>query len=189
MEEKEMYFKEDFKSWLEEHQDKKEYAFGIVDPPWSYNDSHRPALITNQLTYKLWNNSDLNLIFEKLSVDYLFLWCTNGMLPEAFQANSCSFVYKTCLTWCKLTSKNHLAFGLGNHFRNCTEQLLLFVRKGAPTLRLSDRTIIFEPKGVRTLKPKVFERHLVEALNAKGLQGVYIFSGGNLDFIDSVDII
>ena len=41
----------------------------------------------------------------------------------------------------------------------------------------------------RTIKPKAFEQGLVETLTKKDLKGIYLFSGADLDFIDSLDIV
>ena len=41
----------------------------------------------------------------------------------------------------------------------------------------------------RTIKPKAFEQELVETLSKKDLKGIYLFSGSELDFIDSLDIV
>ena len=180
-----MYYKEDFKTFLDRDTD---YNFAIVDPPWNYTSKPR-VLTYNQLTYSLWDNNDLSLIFQKLNVDYIFLWVTNSFIPNAIKASEgTAFNYKTMFTWVKTTKKGGLAWGLGNTFRNCTEHLMVFQKKKAACLNLNTRNCVMARNGKRTMKPKVFERDLVERLENKGLKGVYLFSGTNLDFIDSVDI-
>ena len=75
----------------------------------------------------------------------------------------------------KLTSKDSLFYGLGNTFRNCVEYVAIFQKSGCPVLRLSERNVIFEEVGKRTIKPKNWERNLVTILSNKHLNGVYIF--------------
>ena len=182
-----MYTQIDFEKWLDTNVNK--YEFAIVDPPWNYNDK-RPSLSVKQLTYNLWDNMKLKDIFQKINTDYLFLWTTNSMLPLVFECcKDSDYEFKVVIPWIKLTNNEKLCYGLGNSLRNCVEYLVLFQKPKAQVLRLSDRNIIFEQSGERTIKPKIWEHELVEKLSNKGLRGVYIFSGGDLDFIDSVDIV
>ena len=181
-----MYYKQDFKQYLE---NQGNYNYAIIDPPWNY-DSKPNAVMYNQLTYELWDNNDLKLMFEQLKVDYIFLWVTNSFIPNAIEAaKNTEFKYKTIFTWVKLTSKDNLFWGLGNTFRNCTEHIMVFQRKKAKVLNLSMRNCVLAQANKRTMKPKAFEKDLVERLDKKELKGIYIFSGGDLDFIDSLDII
>ena len=184
-----MYYKTDFEEFL--NNNSTPYGFAIIDPPWNYDDKS-PSLTDNQLTYDLWDNIKLIDIFNKLDVSYMFIWVTSSMLPVVFDCWNSSgnnYEYKTVIPWIKTTSKDNICYGLGNSFRQCCEYLVLFQKPGSDVLRLPDRALIVEETGSRTIKPKVWERQLVDKLNKKGLNGVYIFSGGNLDFIDCVDVI
>lgn len=180
------YYKEDFKKFLKRN---LRFDYAIIDPPWNYT-SKPLAVMYNQLTYNLWDNEDLQLFFNQLNVDYIFLWVTNSFIPKAIEAAKGSdFNYKTIFTWVKTTSKNNLAWGLGNTFRNCTEHIIVFQRKKSKCLNLNIRNCVLANTGKRTLKPKSFERALVDKLTEKNMRGIYIFSGGELDFIDSVDVV
>ena len=184
-----MYHNVDFEVFLDIND--TQYGFAIIDPPWNYDDKP-PAVMEKQLTYELWDNMKLVDIFQKLDVKYMFMWVTPSMLPVLFNCHTESgsdYEYKTILPWIKTTSKDNLLYGLGNTFRQCCEYLVVFQKHGTPVLRFADRAIIIEESGSRTVKPKIFERELVKKLNDKGLNGVYIFSGGNLDFIDCVDVV
>lgn len=181
-----MYYKQDFKQYLEKQ---GKYSYAIIDPPWHLN-SQPPGLFKNQLTYTLWNNADLHLLLSKLDVDFVFLWVINSMVPEVFKAmENTDFKYKTCATWIKTTTTGKLAYGLGNTFRNCTEQLFVLVRGKQKALNLNLRNAYISRSAKRTIKPKEFEKELVNRLATKQKVGIYIFSGGPLDFIDSVDIL
>ena len=182
-----MYYNMDFETWLNQNVNKYDYA--IIDPPWNYDDKP-PSVTNNQLTYNIWENLKLRDIYVKLDVDYIFLWVTTQMLPLMFDCcKDTKYEFKSLIPWIKLTSKDSLFYGLGNTFRNCVEYVAVFQKSGCPVLRLSERNIIFEEVGKRTIKPKNWERNLVSILSNKHLNGVYIFSGGNLDFIDCVDIV
>ena len=168
-----MYFKEDYKQFLNNISSK--YSYIILDPPWNYDDKP-PAVTRNQLTYNLWENTELKEIFNTSNINHIFLWSTNNMLPLCFDAaKNTEFEFKTLVTWVKSTHKDNLFYGLGNTFRNCTEQLLVFSRKGVTPLRLPLRTAILAESGDRTGKPKAFERDLIEHLTQKGLKGIYIY--------------
>lgn len=182
-----MYYNMDFETWLNQNVNKYDYA--IIDPPWNYDDKP-PSVTNNQLTYNVWENLKLRDIYVKLDVDYIFLWVTTQMLPLMFDCcKNTKYEFKSLIPWIKLTSKDSLFYGLGNTFRNCVEYVAVFQKSGCSVLRLSERNIIFEEVGKRTIKPKNWERNLVSILSNKHLNGVYIFSGGNLDFIDCVDIV
>lgn len=181
-----MYFRQDFKTFISEM---PHYDFAIIDPPWNYY-SKPYAVMRNQLTYNLWDNKDLEYIFNNIDCDYLFIWVTNSMIPELFEYSKNSmFVYKTLFTWVKTTSKNNIAYGLGNTFRNCTEHIAVFQKKKSKPLNMNIRNCILAEKGKRTVKPKNIEKLIVDIMHEKNKSGVYIFSGKDLDFIDCVDIV
>lgn len=182
-----MYMKMDFEEFL--NRNITSYDYAIIDPPWNYDDKP-PALLNNQLTYNLWENVKLEDVFQKLNVKYIFLWVTTSMLPVMFECSKNSnYTFKSLVPWIKLTPNDNLFYGLGNSFRNCVEYVALFQRNNERPLRLDDRNLIIDRTGSRTEKPKLWERDLTCKLAAKGLKGVYIFSGGNLDFIDCVDVV
>jgi N6-adenosine-specific RNA methylase IME4 len=102
----------------------------IIDPPWNYDDKPE-RLLRKQLSYNLWidNNKELEFLFENIKCNYIFMWTTNAFIYNLMRCNHFNFNYKCLITWIKLTSKGNEMFGLGNSFRNCTEQLVLFTRK------------------------------------------------------------
>ena len=178
------HYQMDFQEFLDS--DTSRYDYAIIDPPWNYDD--KPPSIENQLSYSLWDNMKLSDIFDKLSVKYIFLWITSSMLPVMFEClNNTKYVYKTLIPWIKTTTNDTLFYGLGNTFRNCVEYVAVLQTMDAPVLRLQQRNVIIAPTGKRTLKPKFWEESLCQTVSDKGLTGVYIFSGGELEFIDSVD--
>lgn len=113
------------------------------------------------------------------------------MLSEVFDIinKNKNFKYKTILTWVKLSNKGNLLYGMGYTLKNCSEQMLVLSRPKAKPLRLVIKNVVIDKIYKRTLKPKSKEKEIVGALTSKGMNGIYIFSGGELDFIDTVDII
>ena len=103
------------------------------------------------------------------------------MLEDVFNSpyKEKGYEYKQIVTWLKKTPGGKIAFGLGNNFRNCTEQLLVFVKKKSKPLRLNIRNFIEAPSGKRTSKPKAFEKEIIGLLEDRGFrdQICYIFSG------------
>jgi N6-adenosine-specific RNA methylase IME4 len=117
------------------------------------------------------------------------------MLPIVFDAiKDTNYEYKTCVTWLKTTKYGKYAYGLGNSFRQCTEQLLIFDRRGVKPIRSSLRSIVVALRCPRTRKPKNFETSLANFMVNSGLSGCYLFSGAPMDedllsIIDYVDIV
>lgn len=152
----------------------------LIDPPWDYKDKN-PAVQKEQVIYSRWDNREgLSFLFSQ-GFDYIFIWTTNSMIEDVFSSDyrQKGYEYKQILTWLKKTPGGRLSFGLGNNFRNCTEQMLLFVKKGSRPLRLNIRNFIEAPSGKRTSKPKDFERELVRLCEERGFKNqiCYIFSG------------
>lgn len=152
----------------------------LIDPPWDYNDKN-PAVQKEQVTYSRWDNrGGLSFLFSQ-EFEYIFIWTTNSMLEDVFNSpyKEKGYEYKQIVTWLKKTPGGKIAFGLGNNFRNCTEQLLVFVKKKSKPLRLNIRNFIEAPSGKRTSKPKAFEKEIIGLLEDRGFkdQICYIFSG------------
>lgn len=179
------FYKMDFEEFIDTNVNSYDYA--IIDPPWNYDDKP-PSVTTHQVTYDLWDNMKLTDIFDKLDVNYIFLWVTNSMLPLMFRClENSKYVFKILVPWLKMTENSEVFFGPGNTFRNCVEYLAVIQKKDAKILRFQFRNVIIDKVGKRTEKPKEFEQRLCSELSNRGLDGVYIFSGGELDFIDCVD--
>lgn len=168
---------QDYRKYLHETKD-RDYI--ILDPPWSYNDNENPSILDNQVNYFRWSDNVkcVEEIFKICNCSYLFLWTTNSLLKEVLSCNTNDYIFKSIITWVKKTSQNNTHYGLGSYFRNSTEQLLVFVKKGCKPLRSAKRNLIEEYGGKRTRKPKFFETQLFLELEQKGYRkGAYIFSG------------
>ena len=184
-----MHYKIDYKNFLTMAH--PHYDFAIIDPPWKYNQAAKKPVAKNQLNYSLFeSNTELLDILKLIDVDYIFLWVTNPMLGEVFNIlnQQTIYKYKNIVTWVK-TKNNKICWGMGYYFRNATEQLLVLSKSKTKALRLPLKNVIIEDIGKRTIKPHDKEKEIVDALSLKGMKGIYIFSGGALDFIDTVDLV
>ena len=180
------HFNIDFEEFLDTNVNQYDYA--IIDPPWNYEDKP-PAIRKEQVTYNLWDNMKLIDIFQKLNVNYIFLWITNSMIPIMFDClKESEYEFKILIPWLKMTENNAIFIGPGNTFRNAVEYLVVLQKSKADLLHIQLRNVIIDKVGKRTEKPKEWERRLCVELANRNLKGVYIFSGGELDFIDTVDI-
>lgn len=117
------------------------YACVLADPPWrthsgrltgraGFLDSTSAAGAKNRpLPYSTMSVDDIcALPVASICADdaLLFLWVTNGYLPEAFRVvNAWGFRYSTTLVW----SKALMGGGLGAAFGISTE-FMLFARRG-----------------------------------------------------------
>lgn len=174
-----------------------EKDFVLIDPPWNYNDNAsvrnnkvKPAFFRRQVCYERWDNqTGLEQIFKNCKSKHILLWSTNSMLIDIMRANHYNYIYKTIVTWVKLTAKEKIWYGLGYSFRNSTEQLLLFSRKKEKPIRLAMRSVLHEKWQKRTGKPKNWELLLFQNLEEKGLKKFsYIFSGNKINCFKALDI-
>lgn len=115
------------------------YATIYADPPW---DVMGGRLTGREGFADAYNGPSKPLAYPTMSVDeisalpvssvaadnaHLYLWTTNGYLPQAFAvARSWGFQYSTTLVW----TKRIMGGGLGGAFGISTE-FLLFCRRGS----------------------------------------------------------
>lgn len=127
----------------------------VIDPPWDWSDVDavdqmgkiRPSYTT--IPY----DKLLTLPIDKISNDnaHIYLWITNHIVYNCKELlESWGFRYITLLTWCKK------GIGVGNYFRNNTEQIAFGVR-GSLELRIKDQGTWFEAdKTKHSIKPDIF---------------------------------
>ncbi len=153
--------------------------YAIIDPPWNFDD--KPPKAKAQLAYTLWDNNAQCL--EKLGegllahgAQHLFLWCPTALLHQVLPV--WAGMYKTLITWVKQTKWGKLFYGLGNTFRNSTEQLIVCTAPGAKPLRSHLRNVHHETARKRTGKPRGLEVAILQELADRGfVRGAYLFSG------------
>lgn len=105
------------------------YATVVADPPWRFD---APASTKADATahYATASTTDLcRLPVASLAATdaYLWLWCVNAMMEDAYQVvRSWGFSPLTLVTWCKEGRP-----GVGHYLRNNTEHVIV-ARRGQP---------------------------------------------------------
>ncbi len=99
----------------------KKYQIILADPPWPIKWQGSSSIGTKPLAYPTMTLMEMaQLPIKEIAEDCskLFMWTTNGFLPEALGLlNFWGFQYNKLWTWCKPT-------GAGGHPRNATEHLI-----------------------------------------------------------------
>ena len=121
------------------------YRTIVADPPWDVKAGPASGDYTlgpdGRQVWNLSSTRSRDLAFPTMTVDeikslevpaaddaHLYLWTTNGYLPDAFEViRSWGFTYSTTLVWCKTPFGGG---GLGGAWRITTEYLL-FARRGS----------------------------------------------------------
>lgn len=160
----------------------------LIDPPWDFDDK-RPRT-RRQLKYSLWGpvEKEIPRLFSAIDCKGVFMWCPNSFLEQVILAKGgvTSYQLKTVITWNKMNAGGKSAYGTGSYFRNSTEQILVFVRRGERAWHSRLRTSFQAVTGPRTEKPKMAEREIMEDI--KGSWS-YIFSGPNVDEFRELDVV
>ena len=90
---------------------------------------------------------------------HLYLWVPNALIDEGSEVmKAWGFEYKTALTWAKFS------LGIGNYFRNSTEQVLFGIRGRLPVLRRDVGTWFLARSREHSRKPDEFYR-IVESMS------------------------
>lgn len=112
---------EEIKKYKKQEFPKKKYQVIYCDPPWNIRWQGSSSIGTKPLSYPTMTMMELaDLPVKTISEDCckLFMWTTNGFLPEAIGLlKFWGFQYDKLWTWCKPT-------GAGGHPRNATEHLI-----------------------------------------------------------------
>ena len=128
----------------------------VIDPPWDKGDEGDANQFgRTQPTYATMPFEAIrDLEVPHLATDdaHIYLWITNRSLPKGFDLlEAWGFRYITMLTWCKPS------IGVGNYYRNNTEQVLFGVRGSLGLLRHDVGTWFEAPRGSRhSEKPDAF---------------------------------
>lgn len=101
------------------------YRTIVADPPWPLKWRMSPGVGTRHLDYSTMPIAEIaELPIREWAADdcALYLWTTNGFLPEALGlVRIWRFEYQMLWTWCKPT-------GMGAHPRNATEHIVIATR-------------------------------------------------------------
>ncbi len=127
----------------------KKYKTILADPPWDINQRGNYGAI------KHYNLMPLERIKAMPIADlceenaHLYLWCPNGLLPEALGViDAWKFQYRCNLVWCKPR------LSCGHYIRTSHETLLFATRGKAPVKFHSQPSWIFAPQQEHSHKPE-----------------------------------
>ncbi len=149
--------KKDEKELMDTKDVKGKFRTIVIDPPWEYKVN---IFGRTTPTYKLMSDEELVQFKEKIDewvaedTCHLYMWTTNAFIWKSIDlGKQWGFEYKTCITWCKDK------IGMGSYFRNSTEHLLFFIKKGSKSTRDKSIGTWFEAKrGEHSEKPdKAYE--------------------------------
>ena len=126
----------------------------VIDPPWEWqNTATRSSAVRHYETMTFEALGDIEL---PLAPDaHAYVWVPNALLRDVFDSgllDAWKLDYRCLLTWHKLES----APGIGNWFRNNTEQVVFCTRGVLPTLRNDTPTLFSAPRGAHSAKPDSF---------------------------------
>jgi N6-adenosine-specific RNA methylase IME4 len=101
----------------------KKYQVIYADPPWPIKWNRSAGIRTKQLEYPTMPIAEMCQLNVKDLADKdgctLFMWTTNGFLPEALALTKVwGFHYEMLYTWCKNNA-------MGGHPRNATEHMII----------------------------------------------------------------
>ena len=143
------------------------YRVVVADPPWRFfNKATRAAAEGHYSTMAFDDVCSLPVHRICRPNSALFLWCPNSFLEGGIDVvKEWGFSYKLPITWCKVVKGTTRArIGLGNYFRNSTEQLLLGIRGKVKPEARNLPTWFMSPRGQHSVKPdEAYE--LVEAFS------------------------
>lgn len=144
----------------------KKYDVIYADPPWSYDNKSvkgddEGAEISIDGRYDLMTLEDLKLMpIKDISApdSVCFMWCTNPLMPEAFDLlKAWGFKYKTMLTWKKTSCSGYWFMGI-------TEHILFGVKGNVKAFRSGLLNFYACKSGNHSEKPDYFRQLISKAV-------------------------
>ncbi len=136
------------------------YNVIVSDPPWPFVDRLPGNGRGAAKWYDLMSVGDIcALPVREITAEnaVLFLWAPNAFISEALRVSECwGFVYKTLLTWVKVSRRGKPRMGMGRYLRNCTEQCLVATRGRVAPLRRDALNVLFAEREAHSAKPESF---------------------------------
>ncbi len=136
----------------------------VADPPWSFSDKLKMSDVARgaEANYKTMLTMDI----ARLPVEswcaadtILALWVPSSLLEDGLLVMGMwGFQQKQIWSWLKTTKDGEkLAFGMGYHFRGCTEHALIGTRGKPKALNRSQRNAVCLPSMVHSQKPEALQ--------------------------------
>lgn len=127
----------------------KKYRTILADPPWDINQRGNYGAIKHYDLMSLERIKAMPLADLCEDNAHLYLWCPNGLLPEALEVvKAWGFKFRCTMVWCK----PRLSCG---HFIRTAHETCLFATRGkAPVKFHSQPSFIFAPQQEHSHKPE-----------------------------------
>jgi N6-adenosine-specific RNA methylase IME4 len=143
------------------------YKVIVADAPWSFSDKLRMSdvkrgAVANYATLTVKELSELPVADVAEDDAVLALWVPSSLLTEGLAVlKAWRFVHKQVFTHVKTTKDGKgLAFGMGRHFRGCTEHALIGIRGRPIPLSRCERNVTLEPGLPHSSKPETLQTRL-----------------------------
>jgi len=112
----------------------KRFKVIVADPPWSFDDKLTMSDVKrgaesqyDTLSLEDIKNLPVNNWADENAI--LALWVPSSLIQDGLDTmKAWGFTQKQIYTWVKITKNNNLGFGMGRHFRGCTEHALIGTR-------------------------------------------------------------
>lgn len=150
----------------------------VADPPWEFNDKLKMSAVKRGAEAN-YNTLD-QLSLEDIPVDnwtqpnaVLALWVPSALIAQGlYLMTAWGFQEKQIFTWVKTSKKElpGLAFGMGRHFRNCTEHALIGIKGKISPKNKSMRNICFAQNLKHSQKPELLQNMLEEMYDGPYLE-------------------
>lgn len=131
----------------------RKYRTILADPPWQINQRGKNSNRSAEHHYDLMPLERIKAMpvadLCDASASHLYLWCPNGLLPEALEViRAWEFTFRSPIYWIKPR------LGLGNYVRSASETLLFATRGKAPVKFQAQPNWFFAAQQEHSHKPK-----------------------------------
>lgn len=127
----------------------KKYKTILADPPWDINQRSNYGAINHYDLMSLDRIKAMPVVDLCEENSHLYLWCPNGLLPEALEViKAWGFKYRCDLVWWKP------GLGLGNYIRTVHETCLFATRGKAPVKFHAQPSLLYAARQEHSHKPE-----------------------------------
>jgi N6-adenosine-specific RNA methylase IME4 len=138
----------------------------VADCPWQFSDKLTMSTVArgaeaNYSVLKLEDIMRLPVWDWTQESAMLALWVPSSMLQDGLNVmNAWGFNQKQIYTWVKTSKKGGLGFGMGRHFRGCTEHALIGTKGKNNPLSKSERNCDQHLSLPHSAKPETLQNQL-----------------------------
>lgn len=138
----------------------------VADCPWSFSDkltmnSVRRGAEANYNTMSLEELKALPVSEWSSENAILALWVPSSLIQDGLDVmKAWGFIQKQIYTWVKTSKNGNLGFGMGRHFRGCTEHALIGTRGKINPKSKSERNCDLSLSLPHSQKPELLQDRL-----------------------------